>query len=202
MIVTAALPLVAAYGAAVTTAQTARAAGIGESTVFRAFKDKDEVLDACAAEAADSDHVLREPASVSPDEPLAERLLQAAEALHAHLEHEGSPLLAEFAHGLRGAAVEPLGERGGDVLGAAGQGRGRHCGCRHGSDGRRRTRGSPNGKRCWRSGGPGASGRPSGPGHGPEPGLSPTATDVARRGADGYWRYVIDSPFGAAPVSS
>ncbi|WP_030788522.1 YybH family protein [Streptomyces sp. NRRL S-920] len=28
-----------------------------------------------------------------------------------------------------------------------------------------------------------------------------TATDVARRGAHGYWRYVIDSPFGAAPVS-
>ncbi|MEU6761337.1 nuclear transport factor 2 family protein [Streptomyces sp. NPDC046853] len=25
-----------------------------------------------------------------------------------------------------------------------------------------------------------------------------TATDVARRGADGCWRYVIDSPFGAA----
>ncbi|MER6143781.1 DUF4440 domain-containing protein [Streptomyces sparsogenes] len=23
-----------------------------------------------------------------------------------------------------------------------------------------------------------------------------TATDVARRGADGYWRYVIDNPFG------
>ncbi|MFI8998823.1 YybH family protein [Streptomyces sp. NPDC053542] len=27
--------------------------------------------------------------------------------------------------------------------------------------------------------------------------VSGTATDVARRGADGYWRYVIDSPFGA-----
>ncbi|MEV0644454.1 DUF4440 domain-containing protein [Phytomonospora sp. NPDC050363] len=25
-----------------------------------------------------------------------------------------------------------------------------------------------------------------------------TATDVARRGADGNWRYVIDNPFGAA----
>ncbi|MCP2340022.1 YybH family protein [Actinomadura rupiterrae] len=25
-----------------------------------------------------------------------------------------------------------------------------------------------------------------------------TATDVARRGADGRWRYVIDNPFGAA----
>ncbi|MFD6437990.1 YybH family protein [Streptomyces venezuelae] len=26
-----------------------------------------------------------------------------------------------------------------------------------------------------------------------------TATDVVRRGTDGCWRYVIDSPFGAAP---
>jgi uncharacterized protein (TIGR02246 family) len=24
------------------------------------------------------------------------------------------------------------------------------------------------------------------------------ATDVARRGADGYWRYIIDNPFGTA----
>ncbi|TCJ95712.1 uncharacterized protein (TIGR02246 family) [Nocardia alba] len=28
--------------------------------------------------------------------------------------------------------------------------------------------------------------------------LSGTATDVARRDADGYWRYVIDNPFGIA----
>lgn len=28
--------------------------------------------------------------------------------------------------------------------------------------------------------------------------LSGTATDVARRGADGHWRYAIDNPFGAA----
>ncbi|WP_207935945.1 hypothetical protein [Actinomadura sp. KC216] len=26
-----------------------------------------------------------------------------------------------------------------------------------------------------------------------------TATDVARRGSDGRWRYVIDNPFGCAP---
>jgi len=25
-----------------------------------------------------------------------------------------------------------------------------------------------------------------------------TATDVARRGSDGYWRYIIDNPFGTA----
>ncbi len=29
-----------------------------------------------------------------------------------------------------------------------------------------------------------------------------TATDVARRGADGCWRYVIDNPFGVATPTS
>lgn len=29
-----------------------------------------------------------------------------------------------------------------------------------------------------------------------------TATDVARRGADGVWRYVIDNPFGTAPATA
>lgn len=33
---------------------------------------------------------------------------------------------------------------------------------------------------------------------GREVNLEGTATDVARRGADGKWRYVIDNPFGAA----
>ncbi|MFD8545165.1 YybH family protein [Streptomyces sp. NPDC059649] len=28
-----------------------------------------------------------------------------------------------------------------------------------------------------------------------------TATDVARRGPDGHWRYLIDSPFGGSPLS-
>jgi uncharacterized protein (TIGR02246 family) len=28
--------------------------------------------------------------------------------------------------------------------------------------------------------------------------LSGTATDVARRGADGVWRYAVDNPFGTA----
>lgn len=41
MIVRAALPLVVEYGTSVTTAQIARAAGIGEGTIFRAFGDKD-----------------------------------------------------------------------------------------------------------------------------------------------------------------
>lgn len=51
MIIQTAIPLIAEYGAAVTTAKVARAAGIGEGTIFRVFADKDELLQACMAEA-------------------------------------------------------------------------------------------------------------------------------------------------------
>lgn len=51
MIIQAAIPLITEYGSAVTTAKIARAAGIGEGTVFRVFADKDELLQACIAEA-------------------------------------------------------------------------------------------------------------------------------------------------------
>jgi AcrR family transcriptional regulator len=53
MIVAAALPLVAEYGAAVTTGQVARAAGIGEGTIFRVFADKDEIIVAVIEAALD-----------------------------------------------------------------------------------------------------------------------------------------------------
>lgn len=42
----------------------------------------------------------------------------------------------------------------------------------------------------WTIDGPGPDGEPV---H-----IEGTATDVARRGADGTWRYVIDNPFGVA----
>lgn len=101
MIVAAALPLVAEYGTAVTTGQIARAAGIGEGTIFRAFADKEELLDACLAEAMNPGHALRELAAVPLDEPLAARLVQAAEALHAHLERMGTVIGALHASGHR-----------------------------------------------------------------------------------------------------
>jgi AcrR family transcriptional regulator len=101
MIVAAALPLVAEYGAAVTTSRIARAAGIGEATIFRAFKDKDELLDACVAEAVGTDHVLRELASIPPAEPLAARLTEAAEALRAHLDRVGAVVGTLHASGHR-----------------------------------------------------------------------------------------------------
>ncbi|MEU9489045.1 helix-turn-helix domain-containing protein [Streptomyces decoyicus] len=114
MIVAVALPLVAEYGAAVTTSQIARAAGIGEATIFRAFKDKDELLDACVAEAVGTDHVLRELASISLDEPLPVRLTEAAEALRAHLERLGTVIGALHASGHRRGREAGAGPRDAD----------------------------------------------------------------------------------------
>jgi AcrR family transcriptional regulator len=99
MIVHAVLPLLMEHGANVTSSQIARAAGIGEGTIFRAFKDKDELFDACTAEALRPDHVLDAIAEIPVDQPLADRLVEAAEALGAHLERMGALMSALHASG-------------------------------------------------------------------------------------------------------
>ncbi|WP_320068722.1 TetR family transcriptional regulator [Micromonospora sp. RTGN7] len=93
-IVRAALPLLATHGAAVTTAQVARAAGIGEATVFRAFTDKQALLDACLAEALRPDTVVDRLAEIPMRQPLADRLTEAADTLLAHLDRIGAVLRA------------------------------------------------------------------------------------------------------------
>ncbi|MDX3108492.1 TetR/AcrR family transcriptional regulator, partial [Nonomuraea angiospora] len=90
MIVRAALPLVVEYGTSVTTAQVARAAGIGEGTIFRAFGDKETLLAACMAEAARPDDTLAHVAAIALDVPLEERLIEAAEALRGYLARMGA----------------------------------------------------------------------------------------------------------------
>jgi AcrR family transcriptional regulator len=99
MIVRAALPLVIEHGSAVTTRQVARAAGIGEGTIFRVFADKEELLDACVREALSPAHALDELALVSMDQPLADRLTEAASALNAHLDRIGAVVGALHAAG-------------------------------------------------------------------------------------------------------
>ncbi|MBM0202414.1 TetR/AcrR family transcriptional regulator [Micromonospora sp. STR1s_5] len=98
-IIRAALPLVAERGAAVTTAQIARAAGIGEATVFRVFDDKDAVLDACVAAAMDPTHVLQQLRSISLAQPLVDRLVEAVDALDAYLNRMGAVIGALHASG-------------------------------------------------------------------------------------------------------
>jgi AcrR family transcriptional regulator len=99
MIVHAVLPLVVEHGAAVTTSQIARAAGIGEATVFRAFTDKEELLTACIAEAFKSDRAVDAIAAIPLDQPLADRLLEAASALAARMERIGALVGALHASG-------------------------------------------------------------------------------------------------------
>ncbi|QEU91148.1 TetR/AcrR family transcriptional regulator [Streptomyces kanamyceticus] len=90
MIIQTAIPLIAECGAAVTTAKIARAAGIGEGTIFRVFADKDELLQACMAEALSPEHAVRELDAIDVSQPLADRLAEAAEALQAHLARMGA----------------------------------------------------------------------------------------------------------------
>src|SRR4051812_33511469 len=84
-ILRAALPLVAEHGTTVTTQQIARAAGIGEATIFRVFTDKNELLQACVAEVLDPTRVLKDLQAISLDLPLASRLTEAAERLSGFL---------------------------------------------------------------------------------------------------------------------
>src|SRR5437879_3735908 len=54
-IIAATIPLLLERGDALTTSQIARAAGIAEGTVFRAFRDKQDLLVSCLKVAARSD---------------------------------------------------------------------------------------------------------------------------------------------------
>ncbi|MDQ1073301.1 TetR/AcrR family transcriptional regulator [Streptomyces canus] len=98
MIIQTAIPLIAEYGAAVTTAKIARAAGIGEGTIFRVFADKDELLRACMAEALSPEHAIRELDAIDVSQPLPDRLAEAAEALQAHLSRMGA-IAGSLGHG-------------------------------------------------------------------------------------------------------
>ncbi|WP_433226647.1 TetR/AcrR family transcriptional regulator [Microtetraspora malaysiensis] len=101
MIVHATLPLVAEYGAAVKTSQIAAAAGIGEATIFRVFKDKDDLLEACIAEALRPGNVVEAIRAIPLDISLHERLHEAASAMEAHVDRMGRVLGAVHASGFR-----------------------------------------------------------------------------------------------------
>ncbi len=90
MVVQAAIPLLVEVGPSVTTLQIARAAGISEPTIFRAFKDKNEVLAACLAQVTDPRHVVEELAAIESALPLPERLVAVIDAVRAQGELTGA----------------------------------------------------------------------------------------------------------------
>lgn len=85
-IVQATLPLVVKDGANVTTSQIAAAAGIAEGTVFRVFKDKAELLNACIERALLSHDEVSRIEAIPADLPLQERLVEAANMATGYLD--------------------------------------------------------------------------------------------------------------------
>lgn len=94
MVVRAAIPLLVEIGPSITTLQIARAAGISEPTIFRAFTDKNDVLAACLAEVTDPRHVVEELAAIEPTMPLSERLVSVIEVIRAQGERTGAVVSA------------------------------------------------------------------------------------------------------------
>ena len=85
MIVEASIPLIRTHGAEVTARQIAQAAGIAEGTVFRAFADKDAILDAAIARVLDPTDVLEALDAIERGLPLEDTLQQIATLLHGRV---------------------------------------------------------------------------------------------------------------------
>lgn len=85
-IVAATLPLLFEHGANVTTSQIAKAAGIAEGTVFRAFKDKQELIATCVREVLQVDAELGLIEDARQVEHLADRLSWAISAASGYLD--------------------------------------------------------------------------------------------------------------------
>lgn len=80
-IVAAAVPLFLEGGLAVTTREVAQAAGIAEGTVFRAFADKEDLVEAVITAAVDPAPLDAALDAIDRDLPLAERLAAAVDLL-------------------------------------------------------------------------------------------------------------------------
>ncbi len=85
-IVRVTVPLLYEHGANVTTSQIAKAAGIAEGTVFRAFKDKQDLLTTCVRTALASRPEVEVVEAIDLGAPLPERLLAAITAVSGYLD--------------------------------------------------------------------------------------------------------------------
>jgi AcrR family transcriptional regulator len=85
-LIAAALPLVCQYGKKVTTRQIAEAAGVAEGTIFRVFRDKDELIQAAIAQAFDAAPTLAELDRVDASLPMRVRVMGVTSVLQRRLQ--------------------------------------------------------------------------------------------------------------------
>jgi len=85
-IVEAALPLIRKHGEKVTTAQIAKAAGLAEGTLFRAFRDKPELVKATLCAAFDPEPACAKLRAIDPDLALRAKLIAAVGILAQRIE--------------------------------------------------------------------------------------------------------------------
>jgi AcrR family transcriptional regulator len=105
-IVRSTVPLLIEHGGTVSTSQIAAAAGIAEGTVFRAFKDKQDLLLACMRAGMDSEVEVARIAAIGRELPLAERLVEGVRAVTGYIDR-----IWAVGQALRAGGVSPEGMR-------------------------------------------------------------------------------------------
>lgn len=86
MIIDAVIPLLLMHGKAVTTRQIAAAAGIAEGTIFRAFGDKESLVQAAIAKHLDPTSLRKRLSAIDPALPLEQKVEQIVELMLARFE--------------------------------------------------------------------------------------------------------------------
>lgn len=84
-IVDAAIPLILEHGAEVTTREIAEAAGIAEGTIFRAFEDKNALIDAAVLRVMDPTSTIALIGAIDPELPLASKVERIVSVLHSRM---------------------------------------------------------------------------------------------------------------------
>lgn len=94
MLVAATIPLLARHGVKISTKQIAEAAGVAEGTIFRVFKDKDELVKAAIERALDPAPVIAELRAVDLGLPLRVRVLAVTSVMQKRFDQVFNLMIA------------------------------------------------------------------------------------------------------------